>query len=1051
MKRKWYLIIVCLVSCVTVWAQDNQPLWSIDNLKLSLKDSNGENGVIVKDNNSFNIPDNWNGGTVEFQFDIKKTRAAAENEDSIAPTEIWYQINGANAKSTDITLEFKSAVGKDSTWSVSTSINVTVGQMNKDKDNAFGLGLSENGTYKIVTEVVHVWSLPEDPTLTPNNNETFVGKDIELTVMDNVSSGLTSEYSINGVKVNDKNYSVKAEEVGTELSKVVNYTLSFKYGYGTKIWKEGTLPAIAITIYHLPVYAPIVIVNDEKNDTYKSQGSSIEHTVMPTDKVSFKYEVDYGYKTGTQLSNQWNPKDSSFVANNSQTSTVKIRNYINKSIYDEQTLTYMINVRPQPDVTFHHIKADETSYLFAPSADTKVSVDLKNNQDDLNWSYEWYFEGNDNNFSTIKETLIPKELLPIGVKTLKVSVVCKRGNFDKKYVNKTLTHTINVVSLPKASVKNKEDNSNTNIITCDGQTADVIITSEGGYAEGYHFFIESKEGGDYGTSSKSEGDDYTIKYKNQSGNTVSSVFNFAGTNTIPESKSTIEGGQVQNVSFEGNSTFKATIYPHPKVQFKKQLLDNYYYGTTINQSLDTVYNFLPSSWTFEWSLNDENLSSDKKDDYIIYVSDGGELTDTKNTLSIKAVNKYEGKIWEETTLTHDFTAWHRANLVGIGLSHENSNNTNIYEGHTFNLSALTQYGYPEGWKYTWKRDDNDDVLSTKGTDEFVAKFYGNEGSENQTYKLHVVNSIPGLDEGSELLFQKDANLSLTIWRKAENYVAGSDASIITITDKENGATITDRIREGSELLLQVPQAQYGYNNDWTYTWNGTYTKNPQTTLPIDKVQASDEAMKKESRTLSLTITNMGPNELPWESATMSKTYTVYRKPKTPTSLAQKGNGVSRTLIATTAISDQQLQDNDYYLCFGHRETNGAVTLISEPILQEGPGQTRFSTQVPQDIWNDKNNLCVFALWHYSDGPWITSGLRFISDVKEDWDGSDYTGKSSYSGTTRGGDTTGIQETAISSQDIQATYGINGTVRGTMRRGLNIVRMADGTVRKVIKK
>lgn len=1049
MKQKWYLLIVCLLSCVAVCAQGDNPLWSIDNLKISLESDNSDDDKIVIDNNSFNIPENWNEGKVVFQFDMKKIRPAAENEDSIQPAQIWYQLNGANATATDIAPIFKSAdEKKDTTWSVSTTINISVDQMTIDKDNTFGLCLSDNGTFKEVPEVVHVWSLPRNPVLSLNSDKTFVGREIVLKIDDFASSAFTSEYSINGSIVNDKRIIVKAEDIGTELSKEENYILNYKYAFGDKIWKEGVLPATKLTVYHLPVYTPEIIVNDNPNDTHNNQGSTISHIVMATDKVSLSYKTEYGYEKANNLINEWKSKDSSFVAQNALTNSVVIRNYINKEIYDEQTLTYEISVRPLPDVKFRHIKADEASYLFAPSTGTKVSVDLENNQDDLNWGYEWCI-ANEETFSTGREAEIPMDKLPIGDNTLKVSVTCRRGNLEKTYVKKTLTHIIKVVSLPKAIVDNEEDKGLTDILTCDGQHANVVIKPEGGYADDLYFYVESKEGGECGTSLENEGERYTINYTNDSDKPVSSVFKFAGKNTIPEDKSTIEGGQTQNVSFLNNGTFKATIYPRPKMKFAKELLANYYFGSEINQMVDSVYS-MPSVWTIEWSLNNDILHSDKKDDYTFIVPDGAELAEVPMTLNVKATNMYKGKEWGSTTLTHSFTAWHRAKFESIGLITQENDNNNVYEGHTFNLSAITQYGYPEGWKYTWKRDDSNDVISTKASDEFLAKFYGNDGSETQIYKLHVENSIPGLDEGETMLFQDDASLSLTIWRKAENYTAGSDASIIKITDTENGAIIDNRIREGRVLKLEVPQAKFGYKNIWTYTWNGTDTNSPQTLLTIPDIQTDDEAMKTESRTISLTITNMGPNEKSWENSSLSKPYIVYRKPKTPTKLVPKGNGSTRTLIAEMAISDQLLQNNEYYLCFGYLEENGKVTIMGEPMLQDGPGQTRFSAQIPQDRWNDQNKLCVFALWHYSDGTWITSGLRFIDEVDENWDGSDYSGRNTYSGTTRG-DITNIQKTVFSSQRSQAVYGISGDVRGTLQRGLNIVHMADGTVRKVIKK
>lgn len=1058
MKQKWYLLIVCLVSCVTIWAQDDNPLWSIDNLSLSLQ---GDDGKIVNNKDSFNIPDDWSGGDVVFVFELKKLRYAKESEDSIQPKEIWYKLNNGDAKNLEIEPTYKSKEGNDTTWSVSVSIGgIKTDNLNANEDNVFSLCLSKDGDYKTVKETIHVWTLPGDPSFSPNSDKTFVGRKIIFTINDDVTEGLISEYIINGKEIaaNKKDYEVTATDIGDADNKVETYTLTYKYKYGETIWKEDSISA-KVTIYNLPVYTPVIIVNGEENDTHKGQNNIIDHIVMPSDNLTLKYEAKYGYDFSDNHTNKWNTDKSSdeipFEAKETDTVTVKVINKISDEISDEQTLTYKINVRSQPSVALHHIEANGISYLFNPSDGIEVSVDKKNDQDDLTWSYAWSVDNvpleNDN-----QKVIIPKDKLSLEDSEkekdhkLQVNVVCKRGNFSKKYVDETLSHTIKVVSLPKATINNKEDDGNTDIITCDGQQANVEIKSDGGYSGGYKFYIKSKEGGDYGKTSKNEGEDYIIEYQNPSDEEVTSVFYFAGKDTILIEKSTTGKEQIQEVSFENNNSFTATIYPYPQVQFKDQLV-NYFYGSKISKELKNNYPSPPTGneWKFTWKFDDVIQEDFKdKDFFQLKIPDGGDSDSTVHKLRVIGENYYNGKKWGEQDLPLDLTAWHRAQLDGIKLEHEGTDNTNIYEGHTFNLAAITQYGYPEGWRYTWKRKDKDNTLSSKESDEFQAEFSGSKGSEEQTYELIVENGISKLDE---VPFTATKTKDITVWKKAENYNPEADDSYIKITDTQNGASVNDRIREGRELKLEVQQALYGYKNKWTYTWNGSDTENYQTLLQVPNVQTSGEAMSSESNTITLGISNMGPNNIAWEETSISKLYTVYRKPRTPASLAQKGNGASRTLIATMAISDDQLKDNDYYLCFGHRETSGVVTLIGEPQLQEGPGQTRFSTQVPQDLWNDKSNLCVFALWHYSDGTWITSGLRFISYVEEDWDGSDYTGKSTYSGTTRGGDTTGIQETEITSQHIQATYNLSGTTRGTLQRGLNIVRMTDGTVRKVIKK
>lgn len=1049
MKQKWYLLIICLVYCVTVWAQDDNPLWSIDNLSLSLQ---GDDGKIVN-NNSFNIPDDWIGGDVVFVFELKKLRYAKESEDSIQPKEIWYKLNNGDAKNLEIEPTYKSKEGNDTTWSVSVSIEIKTDNLNANEDNVFSLSLSKDGEYKTVKETIHVWTLPDDPSFSSNSDKTFVGKDIIFTINDNVTDGLMSEYIIDGQEVSNNRHTVKATDIGNNEKDDKKYTLTYKYKYGETIWKEGTMD-VNVTIYHLPVYSPIVVVNDELNDTYESQDSNIEHTVMPTDKVSFKYKVDYGYEINNHLSNQWST-DSSFVASNKQKSTVTIRNFIDENIYDVQTLTYNINVRLQPSVALHHIEANGISYLFNPSDGIEVSVDKNNDQDDLRWSYAWSVDNVPlENYN--QKVIIPKDKLSLEDSEkekdhkLQVKVICKRGDFSKEYVDETLTHTIKVVSLPKATINNKEDDGNTDIITCDGQQANVEIKSDGGYSGGYKFYIKSKEGGDYGKTSKNEGEDYIIEYQNPSDEEVTSVFYFAGKDTILIEKSTTGKEQIQEVSFENNNSFTATIYPYPQVQFKDQLV-NYFYGSKISKELKNNYPSPPTGneWRFTWKFDDVIQEDFKdKDFFQLEVPDGEDSDSTVHKLRVIGENYYNGKKWGKQDLSLDLTAWHRAQFDGIELKNENGSDNNIYEGRTFQLSSSQKYGYPEGWEYIWEREGISGTLSTNSSDTLTAEFSGNGVSEEQIFKLKVKNSIPGLVEST--VFEDDTTQTIIVWKKTDYSPESVGEAIFTITDSVSGSVIDNRIREGQVLRIEVPEAQYGYNNTWNYSWNLSGENSHVIDFTVPSINGNGEAMSKESKEIELSISNIGPDgKSIWDGRNFKKEYTVYRKPRTPLSLVPKGNGTSRTLIATMAISDDQMKDNDYYLYFGHLEADGAVTLIGEPQLQEGPGQTRFSMQIPQELWDDKNNLCVFALWHYGDGTWITSGLRFINDVKEEWDGSDYSGQNKYSGITRSGDTTSIRDVKSLSQEILSTYNVSGAVRGTLQRGLNIVRMTDGTVRKVI--
>lgn len=1050
MKQKWYLLIICLVSCVTLWAQDDNPLWSIEDLKLT-KVTDGDDKVVLKDD-TFNLPINAKEVKATITFRLRQNQTSEEDK----PGKIWYRWNN-DATSTFVPT-YVEVENIDTLWSVSQEIDLPM--PTAGTDITLSLGLSEEKIDSIADGLVRVWDLPGAPSLSPLSYTTFTNESYSFNLIENsIPDGFIPKYYVNGTDITEgqKYEGNTSNDIGDKPYEGTALDLGYSYSFGDKVWVDKTdgnaiSNAATLTTYHRPVYKYSIKVNDQ------APINTLETTITHSDKVELIVEHDnYGY--GNVFTPSWSGKGQSYTAENNgdsekdEKSTVIMTNETPDGVVDSLYILFKITVLPVIKVE-NDIAID--SYSFIPEGDTKIAVKKIHNQADLTWDCVWSLDDNklgesDNTFDKNEITLSADQLKEAKEYELIANVSCyNKNNENKKYLDgETIIYKINVVPNPKVTSYGEFDNQD-NIITCHGQEFKVTIETEGGYKgdNAFEFKLEN-DGGNYGQSEQKEGTEYDITYKNEGSDVVKSDFSFSGVNTIPKDKSTTGVEQLRKV--EGTSkTFHATVYPYPEVKFKKPLLDNYFYGSEITQSVDTVY-AMPSCWTFEWKLDGHVVESEKivdKYNYFDTILDGNDSPEEKHKLEVLAKNIYNGKIWAERTLPYEFTAWHRAQFDGIELKNENGNNENIYEGHEFELSSIQKYGYPKGWEYTWEREGISGTLSTKSTHTITAEFSGSGGSEEQTYKLKVKNSIPGLVEPT--IFEDSTTQTIIVWKKTDYSPESVGEAIFTITDKENESIIDNRIREGQVLRIEVPEAQYGYNNTWNYSWNLSGENSHVIDFTVPSINGNGEAMSKESKKIELRITNIGPDgKSIWEDRKFKKEYTVYRKPRTPLSLVPKGNGTSRTLIATMAISDDQLKDNDYYLCFGHRETSGVVTLIGEPQLQEGPGQTRFSTQVPQDLWNDKSNLCVFALWHYSDGTWITSGLRFISDVEEDWDGSDYTGKSTYSGTTRGGDTTGIQETEITSQHIQATYNLSGTTRGTLQRGLNIVRMTDGTVRKVI--
>ena len=1048
MKQKLYLFLICMLSCVSAWAQDDMPLWSIENQNL-ISVSDKDNKVVNREN-VFHLPEDAEEVKATFQFNLRMNRPASTGESADRPQTMWYGRNGAAAIS--FVPSYTEVAGEDSLWAVSFTVDLPLSQISKDADVLFAFGLSANSLAYQVGNALHIWSLPETPDVSPATYTTFTNMAYTFTINEHgVSSGIVAKYTFNGVALSNRAYSgTTLSDIGDNASQEEVFSLQYSYTFGDKVWKEGTIEnAATLTTVHRPIYSCSIQVN----------GQAIENTaatVTHSDEVVLLVErQDFGY--GDVFTPNWSGQ-SSFVARNTSdaqnqvASQVTMTNRIGIGLEDRQSFDFNITVLPEIRIGMT-IPAE--SYTFIPDGDTKVSINKIHNQEDLIWNVVWSLDGTTldgvGDSPERNEIVIDSEKLKNpGVYTLRALATCyKEANSSKKYIdNGMIEYAINVLENPEVTSFGDFDNQD-NTITCDGQEFDVNIETTGGYETDYHFNLASTDGGRYGISERIRPAEYRIRYNNPTGAEVTSELLFEGYNEIPENVSTT--GEKQTRSVKGNNrTFNVTIFPHPTLQFAGKQKD-YFYGSNLTQSVDTLYR-MTSNWTFAWSLDGQQISDENIKDKYGYqdvVAEGAAENSVAHIIQVNAVNRYKDRVWADTIMTFAYTAWHRGMLNGIDLSHENTQNPNIYEGHDFAMDALSQFGYPDGWEYTWAREGSDAVLSESKSDIFKAEYTGSENSQIQVYKLIAKNNIPGLDEEP---FTVEMTKAITVWRKAENYDANADASVISITDNGNNAVVNSRISEGRILTLRVPQALYGYNNSWNYVWNVSDENSHEIQIEIPGVQASGESMAKESRTFSLEITNMGPNGIAWENNNVTKTYTVYKKPRTPESLIKKGNGNTRTLVATMAINDQQMMTNEYYLCFGCREEDGSVSLIAEPQRQQGAGQTRYLAEVPQIQWGRDADLCTFALWHYDDDVWITSDLRFLNGtVDNQWDGSDYDGEGTYNGATRSDYTTSIQESVVHGQDIQSAYGLGGTVRGTMQRGINILRMKDGSVKKIIKK
>ena len=360
-------------------------------------------------------------------------------------------------------------------------------------------------------------------------------------------------------------------------------------------------------------------------------------------------------------------------------------------------------------------------------------------------------------------------------------------------------------------------------------------------------------------------------------------------------------------------------------------------------------------------------------------------------------------------------------------------------GQTLELSVSATGGPINNWTYTWKK--NGTVL------------YGETGNSLTTVLVNAPENSAYTDKYSitaENRWDINKSKSWTYTYSVLIYPEPYMSENIAIVDMNRNSNLDNGIREGNQIHYST-DCYGGYPTGWNYRWS------------LDDIQISD--LKEQTSTITSDISgdtkntkvvdlvcdvaNVYDNQI-WASTQYNKTFTVYKKPQTPLSIMKKGNGTSGTIIATSNVTDADLEAHDYYLVFGYRDKNGNMH-DETSLQQQNPGSVRWSVQIPASVINNySNTLYVYALWKYNNGVEITSGLRTANGVDEAWDGSTYSGKTR---SVIDDSPTGINDifSESSDSDVKESYSINGLKSDRLNKGFNIVKMSDGRVKKVIVK
>ncbi len=644
------------------------------------------------------------------------------------------------------------------------------------------------------------------------------------------------------------------------------------------------------------------------------------------------------------------------------------------------------------------------------------------------WTYKWYStsgqEGTASSFST-------PEINTDGTTTVTIEAknIAPDGNTVWRSYNKSWTFT----RYEKAGVSLAvpENTVTTAVEFFQNMKWSLSATQKGGYPTGWSFEWKDADTGEALGQSSS----YNL------GATESeAVVNRHVTLTVTNTATISEGATEE--WFRKSYNYYADFYSLPVVEFAEKYPINVIDGDqvlmevtikdkkNIDISSDSHY-----TWTYTWN----NKSTEKGYTYTAENKSNNDGFSNPITLKVEGkLNKGDGQIYSAPLCQHTFIAWPKPNVKDLS----ESGITKVEcGGRPLNLKISATGGQKSGWTYQWYKDDVKIDGATTDTYEKILERGSLDPMITENYRIKVVNVCEGT-------IRKEETYNYTVQLYPEPWTPQD----ISIKDTNRGKNSTTGIREGNMVDFSCDECYGGYPSVWTYRWtkDGSIISTTRSTaIAVDTYAAGD--IKDYSRSISIQCNvNNSFNGTPWSDKTYSKSLVIYRKPQTPLSISKKGNGTSGTVVATINVTDADLNTHDYYLVFGYRNNIG-IMHDELSLRQQNPGSVRWSAQIPASVINNPDNtLYVYALWKYPNGVEITSGLRTIDDVKEDWDDS------TYSGSTRSvisNSATGINDilSGTSESDIRESYSINGMKSDRLNKGLNIVKMSDGKVKKVIVK
>ena len=502
-----------------------------------------------------------------------------------------------------------------------------------------------------------------------------------------------------------------------------------------------------------------------------------------------------------------------------------------------------------------------------------------------------------------------------------------------------------------------------------------------------------------------------------------------------------------------------------------------------------------------WKWNDEDYTNDKLT-YAFITSNNLKEDSKKNDVKLTLRRTKDNK---ETDETISFTVWP---LPVVTLSWNEGEIKSLTETtQTQTLRVTPTGGYRDGWSVKWTDDEGNEVgndyeITLKYDDykarkdeptpirftvsvtnqakghntlwyeksfNFYIKLTGdvtttiqavpNEFNDNylsnDTITLSHTSSVENLKnvkwtvddnatvEGADLIFgdvkeKTDVTVTFsadgapsvqkvfTVWPEPQLKETNWEMAFTDTSNKNNDMAKTGSVREGNVIVLgNIPTLTGGYEND-SYAFvrlNGSHTE-----LALNKGQLTINGLTFKNGVYKGIIEYVGgtyySNKQPMgERVLASYPITVYQKPSAPSSFALKGNGNSGT----------------WYVKGYTPTANSNLVLASD--------RGNVSIDAHADDWSwivskvssrgAEGRFAVYTEQQYEGNVIITSDKRYAGDSNiTPWDGSRY----------------GTAVTSLSPKNVvEGHYNTSGMKISHPVHGLYIIRMGDGTVKKVFGK